>query len=45
MASIYKYYSPPPSHRANEFHSLAVGKLIAHRERGRGLAPIGSAWN
>ena len=32
VASIYKYYSPPHPHRANEFHSLALGKLTAERD-------------
>jgi hypothetical protein len=31
VASIYKYYSPR-THRANEFHSLAVRKLRAERD-------------
>jgi hypothetical protein len=31
VASIYKYYSPR-THRANEFHSLAVCKLRAERD-------------
>jgi hypothetical protein len=30
VASIYKFYSPL-THRANEFHSLSVGKLTAER--------------
>ena len=31
VASIYRFYSPDP-HRANEFHSLALGKLTAERD-------------
>ena len=31
VASIYKFYSPL-THRANEFHSLALGKLTAERD-------------
>jgi len=31
VASIYKFYSPL-THRANEFHSLATGKLVAERD-------------
>jgi hypothetical protein len=31
VASIYRFYSPDP-HRADEFHSLALGKLTAERE-------------
>ena len=31
VASIYRFYSPDP-HRADEFHSLALGKLIAERD-------------
>jgi len=31
VASIYKFYSPL-THRANEFHSLALGKLTGERE-------------
>jgi hypothetical protein len=31
VASIYKFYSPL-SHRANEFHSLALGRLSAARD-------------
>jgi hypothetical protein len=31
VASIYKFYSPL-THRANEFHSLSLGKLTGRRE-------------
>ena len=31
VASIYKFYSPL-THRANEFHSLSVGRLTAERD-------------
>jgi hypothetical protein len=31
VASIYKFYSPL-THRANEFHSLSSGRLIAERD-------------
>jgi hypothetical protein len=31
VASIYRFYSPDP-HRANEFESLALGKLTAERD-------------
>jgi hypothetical protein len=31
VASIYKFYSPE-THRANEFHSFALDKLIARRD-------------
>ncbi len=31
VASIYRFYAPSP-HRADEFHSLALGNLIAERE-------------
>ncbi len=31
VASIYKFYSPL-THRANEFHSLALGKVTADRD-------------
>jgi hypothetical protein len=31
VASIYKFYSPQ-THRANEFHSLALGKVIGARD-------------
>ncbi len=31
VASIYKFYSPL-THRANEFHSLSLGKLTGQRE-------------
>jgi hypothetical protein len=31
VASIYRFYSPI-THRANEFHSLALGKLTAERD-------------
>ena len=31
VASIYKWYSPH-THRANEFHSLALDKLIGERD-------------
>jgi hypothetical protein len=31
VASIYRFYSPS-THRANEFHSLALGKLTAERD-------------
>jgi hypothetical protein len=31
VASIYKFYSPR-THRANEFHSLSLGKLTAERD-------------
>jgi hypothetical protein len=31
VASIYRFYSPDP-HRADEFHSLALGRLTAERD-------------
>src|ERR1700722_11040505 len=51
VASIYRFYSPSP-HRADEFHSLALGKLTAERDgaaawtparRGLELKPIPGA--
>jgi len=51
VASIYRFYRPEP-HRADEFHSLAFGRLIAEREgsaawtpsrRGLELKPIPGA--
>jgi hypothetical protein len=38
VASIYKWYSPL-THRANEFHSLAVDKLIGERDGGPAWTP------
>ena len=48
VASIYRFYRPDP-HRADEFHSLAFGRLVAKRDgvatwtpsrRGLDLKPI-----
>jgi hypothetical protein len=38
VASIYRFYSPDP-HRANEFHSLALGKLTAERDGASAWTP------
>ncbi len=38
VASIYRFFSPDP-HRANEFHSLALGKLTAERDGASVWAP------
>jgi hypothetical protein len=38
VASIYRFYSPSP-HRADEFHSLALGKLTADRDGASVWAP------
>jgi hypothetical protein len=40
VASIYKFYSPR-THRANEFHSLALGKVTAEREKTAVWTPRG----
>jgi hypothetical protein len=40
VASIYKFYSPL-THRANEFHSLSLGKLIGEREGIAVWTPLG----
>jgi hypothetical protein len=51
VASIYRFYRPEP-HRADEFHSLAFGRLVAERNgaaawtpsrRGLDLKPIPGA--
>jgi hypothetical protein len=39
VASIYKFYAPR-THRANEFHSLAVGRLRAERDGGTVWTPL-----
>jgi hypothetical protein len=38
VASIYKFYSPL-THRANEFHSLSLGKVSAERDGSKVWAP------
>jgi len=38
VASIYRFYSPSP-HRADEFHSFALGKLTAEREGAAAWTP------
>ena len=38
VASIYKFYSPL-THRANEFHSLALGKVSAERDGSKVWTP------
>jgi hypothetical protein len=40
IASIYKFYSPQ-THRANEFHSLALGKVSAERKGVTVWSPYG----
>ena len=44
VASIYRFYAPAP-HRADEFHSLALGKLIAEREGQPSGRPPGPGWS
>ena len=44
VASIYKFYSPM-THRANEFHSLSLGRLSAERNGTRSGRRSGPAWS